>query len=1015
MLLERATRLLTIILFYSLIISCLIRLDRYSWLNLCFLLLIWIPELIIRLKISGRLSIFIWRIFFIYSSSILILFLFFFNDVNEGARINKMDFVVILTLLSFPSFSITSFHFFKDEKMRDWGILAFLVISIWVVVLFDSHASKSFHWIQSIIGILLTIFVSFLLYYSWEDLWIKIEDLIQWEVENISEKGLKWLVTNSKVRIELREAAIKRIRKKSNLTYVLDKIQKPEVLIPMVLEQLDQHHGKPLLHSILLDQNRSDKVRVIAYEKLKQPNLWKSHELISQLPLTLLVDRIAKTKDMEFLIQMSKMDRLPTVIQYSAIKRLIELRATVFEDTEMLQLVLGNLWEESLENEDTQFILLIGRYLINAIGLQPENEYRPYLLKINPLIQWYSSHFLKVIEDRERLIEKNIDPKPLSCLDNEMTYTVCNLIELTVYPHAYEEILQKVWLLYREVIHVEFNDHASNNTENIYLELALGALLRAMAKCAAYDKSYTSFDEDIALNQKLAIKYNRLKKLIESFQNIAREKEQLYRYRLQIAQTLNISSVKIDGQQIHLKQLQDEIRSIQKEINSLEYKLSPAQALKSVVTDLQKYSNYIRQQAIIGLITIVNDSNLKVECKDELMGLLDRFKWSEVEEDLNSNSIENDSDSQIDLMNKLKALGGSLTIDNFNDFLSFYNLEQNNDKKGIDRPEFLIWLFPNSSVGEFYLALYRVLNVYLSLDFANTEHLLELCKELSQEIPEVLPFLEKFPLKLIDLSQKNEFFEYYYEEGLKLEYWTTFTPPKEEGEVHNRYYKILNFTLPNSRGINFNLFRDKVLLLPHIYHEFLHNSGVTNEAEVWLKQHLFLRKILLKYSRDSKVQLGNYISNKLNLFEVAEDSGSKMLLSMHLNDLHFYHFLNNKIREIYGEPLTELDATRKANKILKRFHAETFYNNAYLTWCPEIRWPDLFNHPIGYRISTEIKKIISVRSKQNNTISEEKFWEILNEKENKNTLQNWGKVQAEIDSKIVTVTNLGRRAFQNQL
>jgi hypothetical protein len=134
-----------------------------------------------------------------------------------------------------------------------------------------------------------------------------------------------------------------------------------------------------------------------------------------------------------------------------------------------------------------------------------------------------------------------------------------------------------------------------------------------------------------------------------------------------------------------------------------------------------------------------------------------------------------------------------------------------------------------------------------AIRFFNKDVDLTIVKEVLEflyiKMPELLIFLYKYSLKLIDRLLERKY-GYYETKGYNLRYWTRYIPPKDVGPVIKRYLEVIDYTQPNSIGISYDLFLEKHLILPVLFHEFLHYTGILNEAEVFIRESAYFNSLL---------------------------------------------------------------------------------------------------------------------------------------------------------------------------
>lgn len=197
---------------------------------------------------------------------------------------------------------------------------------------------------------------------------------------------------------------------------------------------------------------------------------------------------------------------------------------------------------------------------------------------------------------------------------------------------------------------------------------------------------------------------------------------------------------------------------------------SPYEVLISVMNDSQSFNTYIRQGAITGLRHLLQSAYLDSTSKNKIMQAIN------------------------------SALGDK------GDF-STINI----------RTRELI-LFPDSNTGELALELHDAL---LWMNDNNTpvdypdifKIILIICKKL----PKFIPFIEKYPLRLMNYDDNQKILGYYQSIGYNLELWYRYTPPENVGKVHLRYLELDDRTKPNAMGLVYPLFKSPALAISVLY------------------------------------------------------------------------------------------------------------------------------------------------------------------------------------------------------
>jgi hypothetical protein len=264
----------------------------------------------------------------------------------------------------------------------------------------------------------------------------------------------------------------------------------------------------------------------------------------------------------------------------------------------------------------------------------------------------------------------------------------------------------------------------------------------------------------------------------------------------------------------------------------------------------------------------------------------------------------------------------------------------------------------NCTAGEYAAILKEVIHcANPDIPCGDMELLMEIAE---REIPGVLDFLYHYPLRLIDPGHKatGGFSRF---EPYRHVRWVHHTPPDRTGEVLSRYHEVMDLTLPNSAGLNIQLFTDSYAAVPVLFHEYCRYMEDLNEASVCLRTYLFSLDFYGRYKEASPGK--DAVFTELNrLLGKSPDPGR-------LNDL------NSLIEKYYGKTRSGEEAMRTVKDELRRENAAIKQDNARETWCPKIKLPLLNKN--GDRATADLIKKIYVRYAQlPRTVTQDEFEKI---------------------------------------
>ncbi len=367
--------------------------------------------------------------------------------------------------------------------------------------------------------------------------------------------------------------------------------------------------------------------------------------------------------------------------------------------------------------------------------------------------------------------------------------------------------------------------------------------------------------------------------------------------------------------------------------------------LLSVLGDSQNYSHYVRQGAYLGLKKLLKNTDLGEY----------------------ASTIE--------------------------DFLDMYNQDQKNRV-------YEIRILPKNTVVDTAIEFKKAMDYFNNENLNDNPKLYKIVKQFYKTLPASIDFLTHYPLKLISLADYHNILGYYKEKKYSISLWTRFTPPKDVGTVHYRSIAVDDLTVPNSIGIAHELLEDPVLFLPVEYHEYLHacgtnhkmGQGIKNEAEVWLRENIFLRSLIAQMAPKKQKEFSSYHSEIINKFKRMGMFQTVELINTDPITDDFRLMLNMIIESLYGKQKTAGEASIIADQEISYWDYLIESENQKLTWCPHQQYPYLSSSPSGKKV----REIIIRTETQKNTLKGEEFEQIINESEIKRQLDKWNKYISQI-------------------
>ncbi len=235
------------------------------------------------------------------------------------------------------------------------------------------------------------------------------------------------------------------------------------------------------------------------------------------------------------------------------------------------------------------------------------------------------------------------------------------------------------------------------------------------------------------------------------------------------------------------------------------------------------------------------------------------------------------------------------------------------------------------------------------IQFSDLQH--DIHKALNY-IPELLSFCELYPLRLFSGSTQLGRIGYYSYNPFEITYVTHFDVSTRG--VRKREVELVDRTTPNAIGIEVELFRRVELFLPIFFHEYQHYSGISNEAEVWLREAQFTRSLL----------------NHLRLPTSVNTNVPRWMLEDEIESDAYRGKLNELIDALYGPPLAVVEIQQKTQESIEAIDSMTREMNEKQTWGAEVKFP-LISSSREHRRT--IKEILTKRFLLPNTLSAEDY------------------------------------------
>ncbi len=477
-----------------------------------------------------------------------------------------------------------------------------------------------------------------------------------------------------------------------------------------------------------------------------------------------------------------------------------------------------------------------------------------------------------------------------------------------------------------------------------------------------------------------------------------------------------------------LRKQQDEIgehdQKIQRAREALRTELTPAALLLHTLSDAQAFPLEVRQGAAWGLHRILEEGALEGESRERVRerlaavlhdqelnesALRDRIAAQLPEGDPRIRELlvaaerygdDRDAEELAAKVHRLAPEVPTLTKE-IRDGVETSSQSRGQGEFG----ERMLRILPGARLLELEGALRRGLRWMVELvegrtggDPALEENLLRTASLVGQELPDVMDFLSRYPLRLMTLHRHRQILGQYSRDKVHIQFWTRYTPPRwfrganpsELGEVHRRYLDLDDRSTPNAMGLYYRLFEHPALVLPVLYHEFMHYGGpegdparaIENETEVLLREVLFARHLLARLAPAEDAGLPAYEAELAAAIRHTELLGLAQQLFFDFEDDGNLNAINDQIAETYGEGLDAATAMATVEKRIaywnRTIELENQIDEAKRFWCPEVDWPRLGTRETR-DLTEHLRAVLSRALQQNHRLDFKRRDQVLSE------------------------------------
>lgn len=544
-------------------------------------------------------------------------------------------------------------------------------------------------------------------------------------------------------------------------------------------------------------------------------------------------------------------------------------------------------------------------------------------------------------------------------------------------------------------------------------ELAAFAILVAFGACGATDKTYHNLDADRSRSTEYEHMTKTYSQLVESYNKLLTELKSVFPQvfsetssnwlsREQDIESLKATNPKFRAGHDRLRTLSGQISETKSKIKArrdqLNWLWSPGYLLRDILNGDQRYSVGIRQGAALGLHLLVQNSNLDGHTKSMLQ---ENLTASMHHEDANRDFRERrvlllPQACRVEICHALQSgIEWMLNIANTpKPATTITTTERSVSPSETVVDETDVSIAAHAEADSSLSLSGESTHVHETIeDYEGLYHSVQL---LCAKLPHAVQFLGEYPLRLMRSDDHQRILGQYRQNGCALEFWTRYTPPKRVGKVQSRYLRLDDRTAPNSMGLDYRLFRHPLIVAPVIYHEYLHyagvnnrpNHGIANEAEVWLREIVFMKNIFVQCAPDNSEMLKQYIGSYLKaLYDINATSLLRRLFEDPRGNSGLQS-MNETITALYGRQLDETEASVETHQEIGRQNMGIVLNNMVQTWDPEIAYP-LLSTPETTQLTETYQTLLIQSRTRRNTLSISEWNSILSEEECKQALAVW--------------------------
>ena len=565
-----------------------------------------------------------------------------------------------------------------------------------------------------------------------------------------------------------------------------------------------------------------------------------------------------------------------------------------------------------------------------------------------------------------------------------------------------------------------YQDGGDKHTKEVDrdIEVAIFHVLAALGACASCDKEYLDFKCDEALVDRLSDLIDILDEHVCAYNDLVEEIKAQYPqifnphaltadHYLTLIESLRHSDAGFAARHDRLKELERAITELRakvgKEEAGVQQRFTAGYLLQRILNDEQHYPTEVRQGAALGVFFLLRDGGLDLATHRKLRRSLngavhgeDKMRYRELRLQLLPGSFRSEIwltwHAGLAWMNWIAMqppLNEVVVDGDMSEHLApqpdITALRDGAIVHSIAADEVAAQSDPSANV-ECLAAFEKPFPpLYAPINFAEETNLFSIVWMICDRLPLAIKFFSNYPLRLMRGNDKH-LLGFLEVKRCRIEYWTRYVPPLKEGNVRMRYLELDDRLAANAMGLHFQLFRHPVLVIPVLFHEYLHyagtdndpTKGIANEMEVRLREILFARGLLLDLAPSQRELIA--IIESLRATAEALDMGSVVdeIFWPVENDGDFLQ-LQLHILSMYGFARAHEEACQEANDLIIQENQQIRHLNfSQLEYDKHIPYPEL-GTPETFSLTEKYRQLLIRRLMTSHEVTFEQRDSILAE------------------------------------